>query len=85
MFCKNLKKLWDKEELDLRWEKGQFTEANTLLVDDSPYKALCNPVCYSFYFFQNLFWVSSDILAGILIVNVIHVIFNLASISILPR
>ncbi|KAF3324059.1 FCP1 homology domain-containing protein [Carex littledalei] len=40
---KELRKLWEKEEPDLPWEKGRFTPRNTLLVDDSPYKALCNP------------------------------------------
>jgi hypothetical protein len=45
VFLKELKKLWDQEEPDLPWEKGQYTKANTLLVDDSPYKALRNPVC----------------------------------------
>lgn len=43
LVLKELKKLWDKEESDLPWEKGEFSPANTLLLDDSPYKALCNP------------------------------------------
>lgn len=41
---KDLRKLWDKHDLDLPWEKGYFNESNTLLLDDSPYKALFNPV-----------------------------------------
>ncbi|KAG4914687.1 uncharacterized FCP1 homology domain-containing protein C1271.03c [Glycine max] len=40
---KDLRKLWDKHDLDLPWEKGYFNESNTLLLDDSPYKALFNP------------------------------------------
>jgi len=41
---KELRKLWEKLEPGLPWEKGEFHESNTLLVDDSPYKALVNPV-----------------------------------------
>ncbi|KAJ4957074.1 hypothetical protein NE237_013857 [Protea cynaroides] len=40
---KELKKLWDKHDPNFPWEKGEYNESNTLLVDDSPYKALCNP------------------------------------------
>ncbi|KAM0937500.1 putative FCP1 domain, HAD superfamily protein [Dioscorea sansibarensis] len=43
LVLKDLKKLWNKEEPDLRWEIGEYTSSNTLLIDDSPYKALCNP------------------------------------------
>ncbi|OAY70934.1 putative FCPy domain-containing protein [Ananas comosus] len=43
LVLKELKKLWNKDEPDLPWEKGEYSESNTLLVDDSPYKALCNP------------------------------------------
>ncbi|KAG1347780.1 hypothetical protein COCNU_06G016090 [Cocos nucifera] len=43
LVLKELKKLWDKEEHDLPWDKGRYSPSNTLLVDDSPYKALCNP------------------------------------------
>ncbi|XP_008805156.2 uncharacterized protein LOC103718221 isoform X1 [Phoenix dactylifera] len=43
LVLKELKKLWDKEEQDLPWDKGRYSPSNTLLVDDSPYKALCNP------------------------------------------
>lgn len=44
LFLKELKKIWDKEEPNLPWEKGEYTASNTLLLDDSPYKALRNPV-----------------------------------------
>ncbi|CAM0876303.1 unnamed protein product [Alopecurus aequalis] len=40
---KELRKLWNKEEPGLPWEEGEFSPYNTLLVDDSPYKALRNP------------------------------------------
>jgi hypothetical protein len=44
LLLKELKKLWEKLEPNLPWEKGEYSEANTLLLDDSPYKALLNPV-----------------------------------------
>ncbi|MFQ6630518.1 hypothetical protein Gotur_008894 [Gossypium turneri] len=40
---KDLRKLWEKHDPDLPWEKGYYNESNTLLIDDSPYKALLNP------------------------------------------
>ncbi|XVF58445.1 hypothetical protein PTKIN_Ptkin07bG0067500 [Pterospermum kingtungense] len=40
---KELRKLWGKQDPDLPWEKGYYNESNTLLIDDSPYKALLNP------------------------------------------
>ncbi|KAG6517916.1 hypothetical protein ZIOFF_021315 [Zingiber officinale] len=43
LLLKELNKLWDKEDPDLPWEKGEYSASNTLLIDDSPYKALCNP------------------------------------------
>ncbi|KAK3225407.1 hypothetical protein Dsin_005269 [Dipteronia sinensis] len=43
LVLKELKKLWEKLEPDLPWEKGEYNETNTLLLDDSPYKALRNP------------------------------------------
>ncbi|XXG55538.1 hypothetical protein AAC387_Pa03g3188 [Persea americana] len=43
LFLKELKKIWDKEVPTLPWEKGDYTPSNTLLLDDSPYKALRNP------------------------------------------
>lgn len=44
LVLKELKKVWNKDEPNLPWEQGEFSPSNTLLVDDSPYKALCNPV-----------------------------------------
>ncbi|XP_058723104.1 uncharacterized protein LOC131594926 [Vicia villosa] len=43
LVLKELRKLWEKLEPGLPWEKGVFHESNTLLLDDSPYKALVNP------------------------------------------
>ncbi|CAM0905184.1 unnamed protein product [Alopecurus aequalis] len=43
LVLKELKKLWNKEDRNLPWEQGEFSPSNTLLVDDSPYKALRNP------------------------------------------
>ncbi|XP_072991769.1 uncharacterized protein [Typha latifolia] len=43
LVLKEMRKLWNKDEHDLPWEKGEYSPLNTLLVDDSPYKALCNP------------------------------------------
>ncbi|KAL5582132.1 hypothetical protein UlMin_014574 [Ulmus minor] len=40
---KELRKIWEKHDPNLPWEKGEFDESNTLLLDDSPYKALLNP------------------------------------------
>ncbi|XP_074582906.1 uncharacterized protein LOC141839135 isoform X1 [Curcuma longa] len=43
LLLKELSKLWNKDEPDLPWEKGEYSASNTLLIDDSPYKAICNP------------------------------------------
>ncbi|KAI7740027.1 hypothetical protein M8C21_025775 [Ambrosia artemisiifolia] len=40
---KDLRKIWDENGPRKFWVKGTFHESNTLLVDDSPYKALLNP------------------------------------------
>ncbi|KAJ6760486.1 HALOACID DEHALOGENASE-LIKE HYDROLASE (HAD) SUPERFAMILY PROTEIN [Salix purpurea] len=44
MFLKELKKLWEYLESTPHLNKGEYDESNTLLLDDSPYKTLCNPV-----------------------------------------
>ncbi|KAG4119220.1 hypothetical protein ERO13_D11G065100v2 [Gossypium hirsutum] len=41
---KELRKLWRKSDPNLPWEKGYYNESNALLIDDSPYKALLNPL-----------------------------------------
>ncbi|KAJ9677259.1 hypothetical protein PVL29_022323 [Vitis rotundifolia] len=43
LLLKELRKLWEKHEPNLPWEKGEYNESNTLLLDDSPCKALLNP------------------------------------------
>ncbi|XP_009620733.1 uncharacterized protein [Nicotiana tomentosiformis] len=43
LVCKELSKVWDRYDPDLPWERGDYDESNTLLLDDSPYKALLNP------------------------------------------
>ncbi|KAK9154908.1 hypothetical protein Sjap_002388 [Stephania japonica] len=43
LMLKELQKLWDKHDPDLPWELGEYNQSNTLLLDDSPYKALRNP------------------------------------------
>ncbi|KAF9607567.1 hypothetical protein IFM89_036929 [Coptis chinensis] len=43
LMLKELVKLWDKDDPNLPWEKREYNESNSLLVDDSPYKALLNP------------------------------------------
>ncbi|KAL9691003.1 hypothetical protein QQ045_011420 [Rhodiola kirilowii] len=43
LVLKELKKLWEKHQSHFSWEKGKYDHSNTLLLDDSPYKALCNP------------------------------------------
>ncbi|KAF9620485.1 hypothetical protein IFM89_013102 [Coptis chinensis] len=57
LVLKQLVKLWDKHDLNLPWENGEYNESNTLLIDDSPYKALLNPPCTAIfppsYKFQN--------------------------------
>ncbi|XP_015579929.1 uncharacterized protein LOC8289053 [Ricinus communis] len=40
---KELRRIWEKDDPELPWEKGYYNESNTLLLDDSPYKALLNP------------------------------------------
>ncbi|KAM7279823.1 hypothetical protein ACFE04_006957 [Oxalis oulophora] len=48
LVLKELKKLWGERDHGLPWNKGDFNESNTLLIDDSPYKALRNPVRVSY-------------------------------------
>ncbi|KAL0343790.1 UNVERIFIED_CONTAM: hypothetical protein Sangu_1266400 [Sesamum angustifolium] len=41
---KELRKIWETDDPTLPWKKGDYNESNTLLLDDSPYKALLNPL-----------------------------------------
>ncbi|KAK6261755.1 hypothetical protein QUC31_007571 [Theobroma cacao] len=43
LVLKELSKLWGRHSPNVPWEKGEYDESNTLLLDDSPYKALHNP------------------------------------------
>ncbi|GLT25184.1 hypothetical protein SLA2020_003290 [Shorea laevis] len=43
LVLKELRKLWEKWNPNFPWEMGECNESNTLLLDDSPYKALRNP------------------------------------------
>jgi hypothetical protein len=43
MIFKELRKIWEKQEPNLTWETGYYNKSNTLLLDDTPYKALLNP------------------------------------------
>ncbi|CAE6073799.1 unnamed protein product [Arabidopsis arenosa] len=40
---KDLNRLWEKHDPRLPWKMGDYNETNTVLLDDSPYKALLNP------------------------------------------
>ncbi|KAG8384603.1 hypothetical protein BUALT_Bualt04G0135000 [Buddleja alternifolia] len=44
LVCKELGKIWENDNPDFPWKKGDYDESNTLLLDDSPYKALLNPL-----------------------------------------
>ncbi|KAK4417584.1 hypothetical protein Salat_2171100 [Sesamum alatum] len=41
---KELRKIWENDDPTLPWKRGDYNESNTLLLDDSPYKALLNPL-----------------------------------------
>lgn len=52
---KELRKVWEISDPNCPWAKGDYNESNTVLLDDSPYKALLNPVslpnsCFLFPF-----------------------------------
>ncbi|XP_010514666.1 PREDICTED: uncharacterized protein LOC104790588 isoform X2 [Camelina sativa] len=40
---KDLNRLWEKHDPNLPWQMGYYNQSNTVLLDDSPYKALLNP------------------------------------------
>lgn len=44
LFLKNLRTVWNRFGTCTSCGKRKYDETNTLLVDDSPDKALCNPV-----------------------------------------
>ncbi|XP_024006175.1 uncharacterized FCP1 homology domain-containing protein C1271.03c isoform X2 [Eutrema salsugineum] len=43
LFLKDLRKVWERIGTCVSCGKVKYDESNTLLVDDSPHKALCNP------------------------------------------
>ncbi|KAJ4831846.1 hypothetical protein Tsubulata_017512 [Turnera subulata] len=43
LFLKELKELWKALKSEILSNKGEYNESNTILLDDSPYKALRNP------------------------------------------
>ncbi|KAL3813475.1 hypothetical protein ACJIZ3_014743 [Penstemon smallii] len=44
LVCKELRNIWENDDPNLPWKKGDYDASNTLLLDDSPYKALLNPL-----------------------------------------
>ncbi|XP_047941200.1 uncharacterized protein LOC125188417 isoform X1 [Salvia hispanica] len=44
LVCKELRNIWEKDNPSIPWKKGDFDETNTVLLDDSPYKSLLNPL-----------------------------------------
>ena len=56
---KELRKIWRPQDVILPWKKGDYKESNTLLLDDSPYKALLNPVS-SCSVFTNLYQMTNS-------------------------
>ncbi|KAL8225757.1 hypothetical protein R6Q57_018314 [Mikania cordata] len=49
LVLKELKKLWEKQDISLPWDIGMYNESNTIFLDDSPYKALRNPPCTAIF------------------------------------
>ncbi|XWS43474.1 hypothetical protein CRYUN_Cryun16bG0107200 [Craigia yunnanensis] len=43
IFLKELKKVWDKNWSSFLQHRDEYSASNTLLIDDTPYKALLNP------------------------------------------
>ncbi|KAB1211533.1 hypothetical protein CJ030_MR6G013275 [Morella rubra] len=57
---KELRKIWDKHDPNLPWKKGDYNESNTVLLDDSPYKALLNPLHSAIFPYSYKFRKKSD-------------------------
>ncbi|KAI9121446.1 hypothetical protein K1719_008479 [Acacia pycnantha] len=62
---KDLRKIWEKRDPNLPWEKGYYHESNTLLLDDSPYKALLNPPHTSIFPYTYTYQDKSDNSLGV--------------------
>lgn len=69
LVLKELKKLWEKQEPDLPWDLGVYNKSNTLLLDDSPYKALRNPVTSLFFFLFVSFLLSFFVFLSLFLVQ----------------
>lgn len=54
ILLKELRKIWENDEPNLKWGKDQFNHSNTLLVDNYPHTALLNPVSSKQYNFLDL-------------------------------
>ncbi|KAB2634508.1 hypothetical protein D8674_041807 [Pyrus ussuriensis x Pyrus communis] len=61
---KELRRVWEKQDPGLPWEKGAYNESNTVLLDDSPYKALLNPAHTSVFPYPFTFQRGSDTSLG---------------------
>uniref|UniRef100_A0A2N9IN16 FCP1 homology domain-containing protein n=1 Tax=Fagus sylvatica TaxID=28930 RepID=A0A2N9IN16_FAGSY len=57
---KELRRIWEKHDRSLPWVKGDYNESNTLLLDDSPYKALLNPLHTAIFPYSFKFQNKSD-------------------------
>ncbi|KAK0583810.1 hypothetical protein LWI29_003383 [Acer saccharum] len=57
---KELRTIWEKDDPNVSWKKGDYNESNTLLVDDSPYKGLLNPPHTAIYPYSYHFQDTSD-------------------------
>lgn len=44
IILKELRRLWERHDPNLPWERGDFDASNTLLLDNNPSTALLNPV-----------------------------------------
>ncbi|XVF55634.1 hypothetical protein PTKIN_Ptkin06aG0052200 [Pterospermum kingtungense] len=49
IFLKELKEVWDRDWSSSLRQTDEFSASNTLLIDDTPYKALLNPPCTSVF------------------------------------
>ncbi|XP_050376915.1 uncharacterized protein LOC126794287 [Argentina anserina] len=61
LVLKEIRNLWEKFEPDLPWARGEY---NIVLVDDSPYKALRNPVKIAIFPFSYQFRNKKDHSSG---------------------
>ncbi|MED6220922.1 hypothetical protein PIB30_049472 [Stylosanthes scabra] len=65
LLFKDLRKIWNKHDPNLPWEKGYYNESNTLLIDDSPHKGLLNPPHTSIFPHTFTCWNKSDNSLGV--------------------